>query len=85
MSGDRRRTHLLLSSMAIRMILCLSSGGRDPKLNFFFVVNTFLPSCSETEEESPCIALLIPIPELSAMLPTLLTEIDTSVYDMGQD
>jgi hypothetical protein len=54
--------HSLLSSIAIRIMSSRNSGGSEPKLNFFFDVNTLLPICNETEDESPWMALLMPIP-----------------------
>lgn len=58
----------LLASMAIRMILLLNSGGSDPKLNFFLFVKTLRPIWSETVDESPWMALVIPIPMVSVGL-----------------
>lgn len=46
-------THLLLSSKAIRMMRIRSSGGRVLRLQLRLVVNTLLPICRDTDEESP--------------------------------
>lgn len=48
--------------MAMSMMSSRSSGGSEPKLNFFLLVKTLLPIWSEMEDESPWIALLMPIP-----------------------
>lgn len=48
--------------MASNIILRRSSGGSDPKLNGFLLVNTFRPIWKETEDESPWSALEMPTP-----------------------